>query len=150
MQDLRGGKDQALGVYTTTDAEHLNLERVLATLRRRWLVIVAATVLTGAAAFAFSAAQTKKYTATASVVFADQLLQQQAAGLQPTSASSILTPEQMATNVALLSQQSGMTTATARIVGHGVTPGGVGQAVSVGQQGQTNVATVSATSTVRS
>src|SRR5436305_1593605 len=60
---------------------HLDLERVLAVLRRRWWVIVLLTVLVGLASFAFSKSQTKKYTATTQVLFSSDSLNQQASGL---------------------------------------------------------------------
>ena len=53
----------------------------------------------------------------------------------------------MATNVQLLTQQSGGAASTAHIVGHGLTASAVSQAISVSQVGQTSVADVSVTST---
>ena len=127
------------------EAKELTLERILAILRRRWWVIALATVLVGAATFVFSERQTKQYTATASVLFQDQSVSQQAAGLQASVPTS-LDPALMATNVKLLTQQSGVAAATARIVGHGLTAGVVAHAVSASQQGTTDIANVSATS----
>jgi|GEM_PF-386722 len=62
-----------------------DLERILTVLRRHAILIVACTLLAGAAAFGFSRQQTKEYTATASIVFDSGQLSQQVAGLQPTS-----------------------------------------------------------------
>jgi receptor protein-tyrosine kinase len=53
----------------------------------------------------------------------------------------------MATNVQLLENQSGVPAAAARLVGHSVSAADVAGAVSASQQGVTNVATVSATTT---
>ncbi len=125
--------------------EHLDLEGVLAVLRRRWWVIAALTLLVGVASFAFSESQPKKYTATASVLFQQSQLTQQASGLTSVGNSSAFDPVVMATNVALLKHQAGVAQATAKEIGKGITPGKVSTAVSVAQSGTTNVATVSAT-----
>ena len=127
--------------------QNLDLERLLAILRRRWWVIALLALLVAGSAFVFSELQTKKYTAKASVLFQTQQISQQAAGLQTgSSPSSSPNPEVMATNVQLLTRQSGVAAKTAQIVGHGLTPGGVSAAVSVSEEGQTNIAIVSATS----
>ncbi len=127
--------------------ENLDLERLLAILRRRWWVIALLTLLVGGSSFVFSKLQPKKYTATASVLFQSQPVNQQAAGLQTGPAPSATpNPAVMATNVQLLTQQSGVSAETARIVGHGLTASHVSGAVSVSEQGQTNFAAVSATS----
>jgi capsular exopolysaccharide synthesis family protein len=128
-----------------SETDHLDLERVLGILRRRWWVIVSLALLVAVAAFAFSKSQEKKYTATASLLFQTSALTQQASGLQGAGNSVSADPVVMATNVQLLSHQAGVAQATARVVGHGLTPGGVLSAVSISQSGTTNVATVSAT-----
>jgi receptor protein-tyrosine kinase len=125
---------------------HLDLERVLAVLRRRWWIIALLTVLVGVAAFIFSESQPRKYTANAAVLFSSSQLNQQASGLvSGGSSAAIFDPVVMATNVQLLSHPGGVARQTARAVGRGVTPGEVASSVSVSQQGTTNVATVSAT-----
>ncbi len=130
-----------------TETRDLDLERVLAILRRRWWVIALVTVVVTAASFGFSAIQQKKYTATSSVLFQSQPIAQTAAGLQPSAAvSATATPLVMATNVQLLSHQAGVAAATARIVGHGLRAGEVSGSLSVAEEGQTNIASVSATS----
>ena len=63
-------------------SEEVNLERALGFLRRRAPWILLCVVLAAGAAFAFSEQQTKEYTATASVVFNEDQLSQQIAGLQ--------------------------------------------------------------------
>ena len=70
-----------------TEGSPDDLERILTVLRRRAVLIVACTLLTGAAAFGFSKRQTKEYTATASIVFDSSQLSQQVAGLQPVNSS---------------------------------------------------------------
>lgn len=67
----------------STEGNSEDLERILTVLRRRAVLIVACTLLTAAAAFGFSKRQTKEYTATASIVFSNDQLNQQVAGLQP-------------------------------------------------------------------
>lgn len=124
---------------------NLDLERALVVLRRRWWVILLSTVLVGGASFALSERQTKEYTATAAVLFEDSQLNQQASGLQIVNTSPTEDPRIMATNVQLLTQQSGVAETTARSLGHGLTAADVTQAISVSEQGQTNVANVSAT-----
>src|SRR5690242_17620607 len=64
------------------DTEGPNLERTLSLLRRRAPWIALCFVLAAGAAFGFSKQQTKKYTATASLVFSNNQLSQQVAGLQ--------------------------------------------------------------------
>lgn len=125
-------------------SQHLDLERVLAVLRRRWWVVVLLTIVVGAAAFGLSKREPRQYTATTSVLFPNPELQQQASGLQllPTSPSE--DPTIMATNIQLLTSQSGVASATAQHVR--LPPAAVNRAISVAQQGQTTVALVSATS----
>ena len=128
-------------------SDHLDIERVLVVIRRRWWVIALLTLLVGAAAYVLSEQQTKQYTATAGVLFEDPQLNQQVSGLQVIQTSPTADPRIMATNVQLLTKQVGVAGATARIVGHGLTSGEVSSSISVSEQGQTNVANVSATST---
>ncbi len=69
--------------------QNLDLERLLAILRRRWWVIALLALLVAGSAFVFSELQTKKYTAKASVLFQTQQISQQAAGLQTGSVSFV-------------------------------------------------------------
>ena len=62
--------------------EALNLEQAIAVLRRRLALIVLCAVVVGGAAFAYSARQPKKYTATASLAFTTNPVSEQIAGLQ--------------------------------------------------------------------
>lgn len=125
----------------------LDLEAVLVVLRGRWWIIALITVLVGGASLAFSKQQTKQYTATSSVLFEDPQLSDQESGLQVTPTSPTEDPAIMATNVQLLTQQSGVAAATARVLGRGVSALSVSRALSVSQNGQTSIADVSATST---
>jgi capsular exopolysaccharide synthesis family protein len=124
----------------------LDLERALVVLRRRWWIILVITFVVGGASFALSEHQQKQYTATAAVLFEDSQLNQQASGLQIVDTSPTEDPTVMATDVQLLTQESGVAGATARLVGHGLSAADVSQAISVSEQGQTNVANVSAVS----
>jgi receptor protein-tyrosine kinase len=129
-----------------TEEGHLDLGQVLTVLRRRRWVIALFTIFVGALSFALSEHQQKQYTATSSVVFQDPGLSQQASGLQATPTSLNQDPAQiMATNVQLLRKQAGVAPATAQAVGHGLTASAVSSAITAAEQGQTNVATVSAT-----
>jgi capsular exopolysaccharide synthesis family protein len=128
------------------DSGRIDFERVFGVLRRRWWMVVLLTVVVGGAALGFSELQHKQYTATVTVLFPDQALQQQAAGLQVIQNSPSQDPQVMATNIQLLTSQSGVAAATAREVGHGLSASGVSGAISVSQSGQTSVANVSATS----
>ena len=129
-----------------TEADHLDLERVLVVLRRRWWVIVLVTVLVTGATFAFSERQHKQYTATASVLFFSGTQIDPQTGLPTTSVSTTVDPAAQATAVQQISHQPGIAQATARIVGHGLSRGVVSRSISVTQQGQANIANISATS----
>lgn len=121
----------------------LDLERVLRVLRRRWAIIVACTLILGAAAFGYTQLQTKQYTATASVLFGDTGIQQQASGLsgQPSTDPNVAS----ATNVLLL-RLGPTAAATAREIGHGLTEKQVSDVISVAPQGQSDIVSVAATS----
>jgi receptor protein-tyrosine kinase len=139
------GNDGGALVQSNHDAEPLSLERLFAILRRRWWVIVLTTVLVGAATLVFSERQRKQYTATTSVLlFTDVQINPQSS-LPVSSASVDVSPSAQATAVQLLSNQPGVTLATARLVGHGVTASEISGAVNVSQQGQTNIADISVT-----
>jgi len=128
------------------ESGHIDFERVVGVLRRRWWVILLLVVVGGGAAFVFSKLERKQYTATATVLFSNQALQQQAAGLPVLQTSPNTDPQIMATNIQVLTSQSGVARATARLVGRGLTGSGVSKAISVSQSGQTSVANVSASS----
>lgn len=133
-------------MHTRPDNEHLALEQTLGVLRRRWWVILLATVLVAGATYGFSKAQRKQYTATASVqVLASPQVDPQT-GLPLDSSSTIVDPTEQATAIQLISHQPAVDQATASAIGHGLTAGAVASAISVSQQTTTNIADVSATS----
>ena len=125
----------------------LSFENTLRVLRRRAVLIVVAAVAVTAAAFAFSKQQTKEYTATASVLFTNNQVSQQVAGLQAVSTSD---PQaQQDTNVKLL-QLGTVAGSTARIVGHGLTPQDIRNSVAISGESDTNLVSVAATWTTPS
>jgi polysaccharide biosynthesis transport protein len=123
------------------DKTSLSLEQILDVIRRRALWVGLCFFLVTLAAFVFSAQQTKKYTATASLVFNNNQLGQQAAGLQPVSVSN--QQSQQNTNVKLV-QLGDMAQRTAQRLGHGLTSEKVSASLSVSAQGESNIVDVSA------
>jgi polysaccharide biosynthesis transport protein len=128
-----------------TEQTNLGLEQALSVLRRRAGWIVLCFVLVAGAAFALSKHQTKKYTATASLVFNNNQLSQQVAGLQAVGSSGSQQPQQQ-TNLKLV-QLGDMATKTASVLGQGLTKEKVSADLSVSAQGESNIVNVSATST---
>ena len=128
------------------DAEQANLsiEQLLGVLRRRVGWIVLCFVLIAGAAFGFSKHQTKQYTATASLVFNNNQLSQQVAGLQAVSSGASQLPQQQ-TNVKLV-QLGDMAVKTASRLGQGLTKAKVSTNLAVSAQGESNIVNVSATS----
>ena len=117
---------------------------MLGVLRRRirWIVLFCA--LGAAAAYGISKYQTKEYTATASLVFNDNGLNQQVAGLPATNSAGSQAQEN--TNVKLV-QLGDMATKTAMELGNGLTKDSVSESLSISAQGESNIVNVSATST---
>jgi len=128
------------------DAEQTNLglEQVMGVLRRRAPWIVLCLVLAAAAAYGFSKHQTKKYTATASLVFNDNQEAQQVAGLPVASSNS--QQAQQTTNLKLV-QLGDMAEKTASVLGQRLTKEAVSAALSVSAQGESNIVNVAATAT---
>jgi succinoglycan biosynthesis transport protein ExoP len=128
--------------------------RWLGVLRRRAAWIVLCVVLVAGVAYGLSKRQTKKYTATAALVFNNNQLGQQVAGLQALNSSG--NPQnQQATDLKLV-QLGDMGEKTAIVLAHakGATPLAraltgekVEADVSASVQGESNVINVSATST---
>lgn len=121
----------------------LGLEQVLAILRRRAPIIALCLIVTAGAAFAFSKAQPKKYTAKASLVFNNAQISQQVAGLQAINSNE--PKAQQSTNVKLL--EIGATAAqTAQKLDQGLTEKVVKSSIEVSAEGESNIVDVSATS----
>ncbi len=125
------------------DTEGLNFERIVGVLRRRVPLILLCVALAAGAAFAFSKHQSKKYTATASLVFNGSQLSEQVAGLQAVGNGGSQAPQQQ-TNLKLV-QLGDMAEKTASKLGQGLTKENVQEALSVGAQGESNIVDVSAT-----
>jgi capsular exopolysaccharide synthesis family protein len=122
----------------------LDLERALSILYRRAPLIVLCVLLVAGSAFAFSEHQTKKYTATASLVFNGAQINQQVAGLQAVSATE---PKvQQDTNVK--SVELGTTASqTARAIGGNLTARKVKDSLNVSPEGESNIVDVSVIAT---
>jgi capsular exopolysaccharide synthesis family protein len=126
-------------------SEAPNLAQALGALRRRVPLIALCLVVVAGAAYGFSKHQTKKYTATASLVFNSNQLSQQVAGLQAVSSGGSQLPQQQ-TNLKL-AQLGDMAKKTASQLGQGLTKEKVSADLSVSAQGESNIVNVSATST---
>ncbi|MGA8363651.1 MAG: Wzz/FepE/Etk N-terminal domain-containing protein, partial [Solirubrobacteraceae bacterium] len=124
-----------------TETTNLSLEHVLGVLRRRVGWIVLCSVLAAGAAFGFSKHQTKKYTATASLVFNNNQLAQQVAGLAVASSNN----QQALQNTNLkLVELGDMAARTAVLLGQGLTKEAVSADLSVSAQTESNIVNVAA------
>jgi capsular exopolysaccharide synthesis family protein len=116
---------------------------VLGVLRRQAPWILLCCVVAAGAAFGFSKHETKKYTATTSLVFDNNKLSQQVAGLQAINNSSNQQAQQN-TNLKLV-QTGDMAEKTAGQLGQGLTEEDVSADLSVSAEGQSNIVNVAAT-----
>jgi succinoglycan biosynthesis transport protein ExoP len=121
-----------------------SLERMLGILRRRTPWVLLCVVLVAGAAYAFSKHETKEYTATASLVFNNEQLGQQIAGLSVASNESPQSQEN--TNVKLV-QLGDVAAKTAGLLGQGLTKEEIGSDLSVTGEGESNIVFVSASAT---
>lgn len=128
------------------EPEALNLERAIAILRRRALLIALCVVVVAGAAFVFSKRETKKYTATASLVFSTNPLSQQIAGLPGSSANSSDLLAQETSDVELV-KSSNVATKTASVLGRGLTGEKVAGSLGVTAQGESGALDVTAITT---
>lgn len=127
-----------------TEQTNLSLDRVVGVLRRRAPLILMCFVLVAAAAYGFSKHQTKKYTATATLVFNNNQISQQVAGLQAIGSSN--QQAQQNTNLKLV-ELGDMAAKTASLLGQGLTKEKVSADLSVSPQGESNIVDVAATAT---
>lgn len=111
-----------------------NFERILDALRRRGVWIVLCIVLAGGAAYGLSKHQPKKYTATALLLFSNNQLSQQIAGLQ----TSVVGQAQLE-NEERLVRVGDIAEETASALGRGLTAATVSGSLSIAQQGETNL-----------
>jgi capsular exopolysaccharide synthesis family protein len=122
-------------------------EQTLRVLRRQALPIALAVVLVGAAAFAYSEHKKPRYTATASLIFTNNQLSQQVAGLQAVG-SDVDPTSQQDTDVET-TKLGDMAAITASRLGGGLTETKVDKSLSISAVGDTYVVDVAATSTSR-
>jgi succinoglycan biosynthesis transport protein ExoP len=121
---------------------NFDLIGTLRVLRQRAALIAMCVVLTGAAAFGLSKAQHKRYTATAQVLFQNEQLDQQAAGLQVVNQTN---PQPETDTNLKLATLPRVRAETAVALGYGLTPGQVSDAVVVSQESDTDLASITAT-----
>jgi tyrosine-protein kinase len=127
-----------------TKQTNQSLERILSVLRRRAPWILVFFVLVAGSAYGVSKHQTKRYTATASLVFNNNQQGQQLAGLPATSSSS--QQAQQNTNLKLV-EIGDMAEKTASRLGQGLTEERVSKDVSASAQAESNIVEVSVTET---
>ena len=111
-----------------------NFERIWDALRRRGVWIALCVLLAGGAAYGLSKHQPKKYTATALLLFSNNQLSQQIAGLQ----TSVVGQAQLENDERLVSVGN-IAGKTASALGRGLTPTAVSDSLSIAQQGETNL-----------
>ena len=128
---------------TTHSRTSLNLEHALKVLRRRWWVVGLCFVLALAASVGLLRAQTKEYTATASLLFTNTSVAQQASGVVAASQSDPV--GQRNTDLSLVQLDDAVPEGTAAQLNAGLTAQQVSNAVSASLPGQSNVVSVSAT-----
>jgi capsular exopolysaccharide synthesis family protein len=128
-----------------SEQTNLSTEQFLGILRRRAPWILLCVLIVAGAAYGFSRRETKKYTATASLSFNNNQLDQQIAGLSG-GGGGLSAVAQQSNDIELV--RAGNTSATtASLVGHGLTAGLVSSSLSIGGKGESNLVGVSATST---
>lgn len=129
-----------------SEQTNLSLEQIFGVLRRRGVWIALSLVVFAGGAYAYSKHQPKKYSATAAVIFSNNPLSQQIAGLSPTNSNSIVA--QQDSNLELV-RLGNVATKTAATLGNGLTAEEVRSSLTIGTQGETNVIDVQATSKSR-
>ena len=121
---------------------NVDLKRLLGVFRRRVLLILLCCVVAAGAAYGYSKHQPKKYTATASLVFNNNQLSEQVAGLQVVNSGSALPQQQ--TNLKLV-QLGDLAEKTANQLGQGLTKEKLKEGLSISAQGESNIVNVAAT-----
>jgi capsular exopolysaccharide synthesis family protein len=124
------------------ERSQVDVRQSLGVLRRRAPLILLCLVLAAGAAYGVSKSQPKRYTATASLVFNNNQLSQQVAGLQAVSNGSQVPQQQ--TNLKLV-QLGDMAERTANRLGDGLTKESVSEDLSITAQGESNIVDVAAT-----
>jgi capsular exopolysaccharide synthesis family protein len=119
---------------------HLDFAKLLRVVRRRGPIVLLCALAAAAAAFAFAKTQRKQYTATATILYQNQQLQQQAAGLPVVQVSNPQTEAD--TNLKLATLPRVVDTTAAAL---GVTSSEIQHQVNVSQVGDTKLLAVAAT-----
>lgn len=126
-----------------TEQGGLSLEQLLGVVRQHGRLIATCLVLTTLVAFVYAAHESKRYTATAALVFDNEGLAEQAAGL--TAVGSNDQPAEQNTNLKLV-QLGDTAERTAHVLGEGITKQQVSESVSASAPGESNIVDVSASS----
>lgn len=121
-----------------------SLTQVAGILRRRAPIVVLCALIVAGAAFGYSKLQTKEYAATASLLFSQNPLSRQVAGFEAEASGNQLARQ--ASNIEMVNLGD-MAARTATVIGGGVTELSVRKSITVLGQGESDVVTVSATST---
>jgi receptor protein-tyrosine kinase len=126
----------------TQSQASLGLEYARKVVRRRGWVIVLCVVLTTGVAFGFSKTQTTEYTATASLLFNNASVAQQASGVQVSTQFDA--QGQRDTNLTLVQLANVVAQRTANALNAGITAQQVKNAVTASAQGQSDIVSISA------
>jgi polysaccharide biosynthesis transport protein len=119
-----------------------DLERILATLRRRVVLIIACFVVAAAAAFGFSELQQKEYSASATLLFRNQGFAEDLFGTGQSTPSTDPTRE-AATNEKLVGLKVVGTLAARQL--DGLSPEEVSSMINVSSEGEADIVSVTAT-----
>lgn len=124
------------------DSRHSDISDILGALRRRLWIILVCTLAAGVAALAFSLAQTKQYTAEASLLFRDPGFDARLFGSPVFSAND--PDREAATNIELVSLDA-VADRTAADIDAPLTGSEISEKVKIRSEGQSDVVTVAAT-----
>lgn len=122
------------------NSPNLDFAKLLRIIRRRGPIVLLCGLVAAVAAFGFAKTQPKQYTATASILYQNQQLQQEAAGLSGAQVSNPQTETD--TNLKLATLPRVIATTAAAL---GMTSSEIQNQVSVSQVGDTNLIAVAAT-----
>jgi succinoglycan biosynthesis transport protein ExoP len=128
---------------TESERAGASFAQVLGVLRSRAPWILLCLVLAAGVAYGYSKSETKSYTATAAIAFNTNQLDQQIAGLAPSTNNTLL--EQQHSDLELVKVGS-VAAETARLLGHRLTDEAVSESLSISGKGESNIVGVSAVS----
>ncbi|HEY4915455.1 MAG TPA: polysaccharide biosynthesis tyrosine autokinase [Solirubrobacteraceae bacterium] len=127
------------------DSQATNTQQFLGVLIRRTPLILLCVVIVAGVAFGLSKRQAKEYTATASLVFRDNSLSQQIAGLSSGGSSSSTLLAEEANDLELV-KGGDLASKTAALLGHGLTEEKVRDGLSVAGRSESGIVEISSTS----